>query len=113
MQHMLIDDPPSHALHQLRVRDGVEVLRQVRVNDIRVALVQQLIYLLDRIQRTPLRPVAVSIRLQIRLEDWFQNQLGSGLRHSVPYGWDAERSLPASRLRDHYPPHRLWFVCLV
>jgi hypothetical protein len=37
-----------------------------RVNDIRISLVQQFIDFLNRILRTLLRPVAVSIWLQIR-----------------------------------------------
>src|ERR1035441_8488670 len=113
MQHVLIDDPPSHAWHELGVWNGVEVFRQIRVNDVRVALMQQFIHLLVRILRTPLRTVAVSIRLQIRLEDRFHNQLHSGLRHPIPDGWDSKRTLPAPRLRDHDPPHGLWFVRLV
>src|SRR5664280_2280910 len=113
MQHVLIDDSPSHALHKLGVWNGVEVFRQIRVNDVRVALMQQFIHLLDRILRTPLRTVAVSIRLQIRLEDRFHNQLHSGLRHPIPDGWDSKRTLPAPRLRDHDPPHGLCFVRLV
>jgi hypothetical protein len=60
MQHVLIDDPPSHALHKLGVRDGIEVFRQIRVHDIRVALMQQFIDLLDRILRTPVRPVVTT-----------------------------------------------------
>ena len=43
MQHMLIDDSPSHTLHQLGMWNGVEVFGQIRVNDIRVALMQQFI----------------------------------------------------------------------
>jgi hypothetical protein len=37
--------------------NGIEVLRQIGVNYIRVALVQQFIHLLDCILRTPVRPV--------------------------------------------------------
>src|SRR5664280_2360936 len=113
MQHVLIDDSPSHALHKLGMWNRVEVFRQIRVNDVRIALMQQFIHLLDRILRTPLRPVAESIRLQIRTEDRFNNQLYSGLRHPIPDGWDSERTLSAPRLRDHYPSHGLWSVRLV
>src|SRR5438067_11701370 len=49
MQHMLIDDPPRHTLHQRGMWNGVKVFRQIGINDIRVALVQQLLYFLDRI----------------------------------------------------------------
>src|SRR5271157_990052 len=113
MQHVLIDDSPSHALHKLGMWNGVEVFRQIRVNDFRVALMQQFIHLLDRILRTSVRTVAESVRLQIRFEDRFNNQLYSGLRHPIPYGWDSKRTLSAPRLRDHDPPHGLWLVRLV
>ena len=44
-----IDDPPGDALHQLAVRDGVEVLAQIGVDHIGVALAEQLMHRLDRI----------------------------------------------------------------
>ena len=73
---------------------------------------QQLIDFLDRTLRTLLRPIPISIRLQIRFPDRFQDQFRSGLRHPVPNGRNPERALAAAGLRDHYPPHRLWLVCL-
>jgi len=48
-----------------------------------------------------------------RFPDRFQNQLRRGLRHPVPYCRDTQRTLPAARLGDHFPPHRLWFVRLI
>src|SRR6266568_2852814 len=95
------------------MRNRVEVLGQIRVHDIRITRMQQLIHLLDRILRTLPRPVAISIRLQVRFPDRFQNQLRRGLRHPIPYSRDSERPLPAARLGDHLPPHRLWFVRLI
>src|ERR1035438_10023706 len=74
---------------------------------------QQFIHLPDCTLRTLPRPVAVGIRLQLRLPDRFQYQFRSGLRHSVPYRRYPQRSLPAPRLRDHHPPHWLWLICLI
>ena len=113
MQHMLVDDSPRYTLQQLGMRNRIEVFRQIGVNDIRVTLIQQLIYFLNRILRTSLRPVAVRIRLQIRLQDCFQDQLCGGLRHSVPNRWDTQGSLSPARLLHHDSSHRLWFIRLV
>src|SRR5712664_406369 len=66
----------------------------------------------DGVLRTPLRSVTVGIRFQFRLEDRLDHQLGGGLHHSVPYRRNAERPFPAPGLWDHYPPHRLWLICL-
>src|SRR5712691_1530050 len=95
------------------MRNRVEVLGQIRVHDIRISPMQQFIHLPYRILRTLPRPVAVSIRLQVRFPDRFQNQLRRRLRHPVPYSWDSQWPLPAARLVDHLPPHRLWFVRLI
>ena len=37
MQHVPIDNPPSHALHKLGMRNGIKVLRQIGVHHIVVA----------------------------------------------------------------------------
>jgi PilZ domain len=42
------------------------------------------VYFLDRPSRAPLRPIAVSIRIEVRFKDWFQQQLGGCLHHSIP-----------------------------
>ena len=113
MQHVLVDNPPSHALHQLRVRDGVKVFRQIGIHDIRITRIQKFVYFLNRILRAFLRPVPVGVRFEIRLKDRFQNQFCGGLRHPVPYGRNAQWSFATARLRNHNSPHRLWFVCFV
>jgi len=60
MKHMLIDDSPSHALHKLGVRNSVKVFRKIGVHDIRVTLMQKFSDFLDRILRTPVRPVVTT-----------------------------------------------------
>jgi len=70
------------------------------------------VHFLDRVGPAPLRTVAIGIVLKVRLEDRFQNKLGSGLNHPIPDCRDAEWAFSASRLRDHHPPHRLWPVRL-
>jgi len=112
MQHRPIDNPPSHALKQCAVWNGIEVFGQIRVNYIGVAFTQQVVYLPNRVLRASLRSIAVGVWIQIRLKDRLKYQLGSGLHHPVPNGRNTQRTLAASGLRDHHPSHRLWFVRL-
>jgi len=67
---------------------------------------------LDRVLRASPRPIPIGIRLQIRFKDRFDYQLGGGLHHPVPNCRNPERTLAASGLRDHHPPHRLWLIRL-
>jgi hypothetical protein len=67
------------------MRNRVEVLRQVGVNDIGVAPANQPVYLLDRVGRTATGPVAIGSIVKVRLEDRFQHELGGGLSHPIPY----------------------------
>jgi hypothetical protein len=69
MQHVPIDDPPYHRLHQLGVRDRVEVRGQIRVNNLRMPRCKQAVNLPDRIVRVPIRTVGVLLRWQVGLKD--------------------------------------------
>src|SRR5580698_1824882 len=69
-------------------------------------------YFPNRVLRAPLRSIAISIRIEVRFQDWFQQQLGGGLHHPVPDRRNPERPLAATGLRDHYPSHRLWLIRL-
>ena len=93
-------------LHQLAMRDRVEVLGQIGVHHIGVAPAEQPVHFLDRVAPLRARPVAIGTVLEVRLEDRLQHQLGGGLHHPVPDRRDAERPLAAAGLRDHHPPHR-------
>ena len=66
----------------------------------------------DGVVRTPFWPVAIGLRVQVRLEDRLDHQLGGGLRHTVPNGRDAERALTAAGLGNLHPSHRLWPAAL-
>ena len=88
------------------MRDRVEVLRQIGVHHVSVASAEQRVHLLDRVGPAPSRPVAMGRRVEVRLEDRFQHQLGGGLHHPVPDRRDAEGTFAASGLRDHHPSHR-------
>src|ERR1039457_5404366 len=112
-QYLPIHDSPSNALQQFAVRDRVEVFRQIGIDYIRVACYQVFMYFSDCVLTASLRSVAVGTRLQIRLEDRLQLQLGSGLHHPIPNRRNSEWPFAAPVLWDHHPPHRLRLRCLV
>ena len=111
-QHMPVDDAAAHRFEQVRVRDRVEIFRQISVDDVRVAPADQPVRLLDRIDCAATRSIPISAVLEVRLEDRLQHKLGGSLRHAVPDCRDAERPLAASGLRDHHPPHGFGLVRL-
>src|ERR1700674_4877051 len=71
------------------------------------------VHFLDRVHRPANGAIAVGIVLEVRLEDWFQHELGGGLNHPIANRRNAERSLASAVwLRDHHPPHRVGPVLL-
>src|SRR6202161_4275318 len=66
----------------------------------------------DRVLRAPLRPIAISIRIEVYFKDRFQHQLCGGLHHPVPYSRKSQWTLAPTRLRDFHPPHGLWCIRL-
>src|ERR1700737_2949743 len=99
--------PSAIRLHQLAVRNRIEVLGQVSVHHIGVAPADQPVHFLDRIHRPANGTVAIRTVLEVSLEDWFQHKLGSGLNHTIADGRYSERSLAAIRFRYAHPPHRI------
>jgi len=95
MQHVLVDDPPSHARHEFGVWNGVEVFRQIGR------------------RRRPCSPdaavhppsgshpahsastVAVSFGSKSASKIGSKISFAAGLRHPVPNGRDSERPLSA------------------
>ena len=94
-------------MHQLRVWDGIEILAQISIDHVGVALPKQDQHPLDRFARATLRTIAERGGVQIRFKDWLQYQFRRGLHHPVPDRRDTERPLAAAGLWDHHPPHRL------
>jgi hypothetical protein len=84
MQHMLVDDSPRYALHQLRVRNGVEILRQIGIRNIRVALVQQFVHFLNRILRAFLRPVLTRCADEKQTLSWIRLTISLRSGSSTP-----------------------------
>src|SRR5260370_32909445 len=72
-----------------------------------MAPADQPVHFLDRVYRSTNGAVAVGVVLEVRLEDRFQHELGSGLYYPIPDGRNAERSLASVRLWYRHPPHRI------
>ena len=102
-QHLPVHHPAGTRLHQLVVRDGVEVLRQVGVDHVRVSVAQRVMDRPDRILRAPLRSIAIGTVLEVRFEDRLQHQLGGGLHHPVPNRRDPEWSLARRQAWESSP----------
>jgi hypothetical protein len=69
---------------EVRVRDRVEIFRQVGVDDVGIAPAHQPVRFLDGIDRATTRSIAIGAVLEVRLEDRLQHDLGGGLNYPVP-----------------------------
>src|SRR5271165_7213553 len=107
MQHMPVDDAPGHRFEEVRMRDRVEIFRQIGVYHVGVAPADQPVRFLDRIDRAATRAIAIGVVLEVRLEDRLQHDLDGSLNHPIPNRRDAEGTFAAPRLRDRRPPHRI------
>src|SRR5271166_5613619 len=107
MQHMPVDDAPGHRFEEVRMRDRVEIFRQVGVNHVGVAPANQPVRFLDRIDRAATRAIAIGVVLEVRLEDRLQHDLDGSLNHPIPNRRDSQGTFAAPRLRDRRPPHRI------
>ena len=95
-------------LHQLRVGDLAEVVRQIRVDHLLVARVQQPMNALHGIQRATARSIGILFRTQVRFENRRQHQRRRRLRYPIPDTRDTQRSvLTGLLLRNQDPPDRL------
>ena len=109
-KEVTIDDSPCDALHERSVWNLVEILGEIRVYDVSVPILEQLMHSLYGTDSTSPRPIAISFRSQISLEDRLEEQFVGRLHLAIADRGDAERSLPASGFRDHDPSHRLRLV---
>src|SRR5262245_35791499 len=110
-QHLPVTDAPCHARHQLRVRNRVEVLRHIGVDDFGVPLINRLMDPSNRIVRTPLRAIPIGRLIEIRFENRFQHQHRCGLYDPIADRGDAERPLTrAPKFGNHHSFDRSWCV---
>ncbi len=105
-QRMPVDDAAGHRFEEVRVRNRVEIFRQIGVYHVGVAPADQPVRFLDRIDRAAARAIAKGVVLEVRLEDRLQHDLDGGLNHPIPDRRDAEGTFAAPRRRDRRPPHR-------
>src|SRR5450631_3146611 len=87
MQHRSIDDPASHRPHKLGVWNTIKVAAEIRINDLPMSRVDQLVDVLYCVQRAAVRPIGILLRLQVSLEDRFENQHCRHLRNPIPDCW--------------------------
>ena len=106
VQQMPVHHAAGHTLQQLLVRNRVEILRQVRVDHVRVAVAQRGVDCSNRLRRTPLRSIAIRTVVKVRLEDGLQHQLGRRLHHPVPNRRNPEWAVSTARFGNQDPPNR-------
>ena len=104
MQQVPVRDPARHRFQKFGVRDRPEVVREVRVNDPRVPLIDQAVDSANRRVSAQVRSVAVQLRRHVDLEDGFQHHRRGRHHHAVRYPRNPERTkLLAVRLRNPHP----------
>jgi hypothetical protein len=87
--------------------NGPEVVREVGVNDFRVASKQQLLHLVYRLQGVAPRPVGVLLWWKIGFEDRFEHQHRCRHAHPIAQDRDAQRPQLAIVFRDKHSSDRL------
>src|SRR5262245_55020916 len=92
MNHVVVLDPLGHLLQQPIMSNIVEVGAKVQVDGMSLPLFDSLGDSLDRCLCCSLRSVSVRPRLEICLEDGFQNELDRSLDHTLPNGRNREDS---------------------
>jgi len=110
MQHRHVGDPPRQALHQLGVRNGVEVLGDIRIDDLSPALGQLLMDQLHRLVASATGSVPMRRVAEVGLEYRLQDELCGRLRNPIFQGRDAQRAFSSSWFRNQYPAHCLGLI---
>jgi hypothetical protein len=59
MQHAPVNDPTRHRLHELEVRDAVEIARYVGIDNFPVAGIDKAVHFIDGIERVAARTVGI------------------------------------------------------
>ena len=113
-EHGAVHDPHPHTSHQLVVRDGIEVLLQVRVVHGGASFFELLEDDLQRLLSTPSGAKPEGAFLEVRFEDRFQKEQDGRLHHPIAHRRDPQRSQFPVRLGDVDPPDRgapVAFLC--
>ena len=107
IEHAAIADPRLDPLHQPLVRNAVEVAREIGIDHIGVALLDQTVYFAERVMAAAPRPEAVAPGMEASLENRFDHELHRRLHDPVLDHRDAQRPEPAIALGDLHPLDRL------
>src|SRR5437762_10655491 len=95
------------------MRNAPKVVREVGVDDVRVAPEQQLLHLYDCLLGVSPGAVGVDFRWKIGFEDRFQHQQCCCHADPIPHARDAQRSEFAVGLRYKHSSDWLWPVRLL
>jgi hypothetical protein len=96
MQHRSIDDPASYRLHQLGMWNTIEVAAEIRIDNLSMSGVDQLVDVLHCVQRAAVCSIGMLFRLQVSLEDRFENQHRRRLHNPISDCRDGQRELHTS-----------------
>src|ERR1035441_7068974 len=92
------------------MRNAIEVAAYIRVNDLSMTSVNQLVDVPYGIQCTAVSPIGILFRLQVGLENRFEYQHRRRLRNPIADGRYSQRPLLPVRLGYVYSPHRFRLV---
>jgi hypothetical protein len=106
LEYPPVTDALPHQGKQFVVIDAAEVIADVGVQHVIGPSIAQLPPL-DRHRRTAPGSESVRTRLEVRLEDRLQHQLGRHLHHPVAHRRDAQGPLSSVCLGDVHAPHDL------
>ena len=106
IEEAAIAHPRPQPLHQLVVRDRVEVALQIGVHHETVAQLDQPIDLPQRILTAASRPEAEARRMELRLQDGLQHEFDRRLGDAVLDRRYSQRPHPAIPFRDLHAPDR-------
>src|SRR5262249_16678527 len=89
------------------MRNRIEVFGEIRIDYVGVTPAYKPVHFLDSVGRTATRSITIGTILEIRFEDWLQNQLRSCFHHTITdCGYTKRAFTGSSWLRYHHPPHR-------
>src|SRR5688572_30693168 len=88
------------------MRNRVEVLREVGIDDVSAASAKRLLHRRYRLLRAAPSPASIHLSSEVRLENRRQHELRRRLRDAVSYRRNPERAFTATGLGDVDPPNR-------
>jgi hypothetical protein len=87
LQHRSVDDPASHRPHKLGMWNTIKVAAEIRINDLPMTRVNQLVDVLYCVQCAAVSPIGILLGLQVGLKDRFEYQHCCRLRNPISDCW--------------------------